>query len=259
MVNIYSEILKNVFPKGYCMVFAYGSSVFKQLGHVSAKNTMMDFILAVEDPVEWHRENLIQNSSHYSSLKYGGPEYISRIQDKFGAKVYFNTLVPTYAGLIKYGVVSKENLISDLLDWETLYLSGRLHKPVNLLYKDDDEELKTALKINLYAALHTALLLLPETFTEQNLYQTITGLSYSGDFRMAVGEDRNKVRNIVGAQMSEFRKLYFPILKEMHDYVILDQGHAAGEQDVSPSTKFFHLCMLPKMLQASAKSSNTLV
>lgn len=37
-----------------------------------------------------------------------------------------------------------------------------------------------ALKINLYAAIHTALLLLPEAFTEKELYTSISGLSYSG-------------------------------------------------------------------------------
>lgn len=33
---------------------------------------------------------------------------------------------------IKYGVVSVDTLCNDLLNWETMYLSGRLHKPVSI-------------------------------------------------------------------------------------------------------------------------------
>ena len=36
---------------------------------------------------------------------------------------------------------------------------------------------------NLASALTTALLLLPVTFTEEELFLTIAGLSYTGDFR----------------------------------------------------------------------------
>ena len=32
--------------------------------------------------------------------------------------------------LIKYGVVSTRTLYDDLTNWKTLYLSGRMHKPV---------------------------------------------------------------------------------------------------------------------------------
>ena len=57
--------------------------------------------------------------------------------------------------------------------------------------------LQGALNTNLSAALTAALLLLPEHFTEEQLYLNIAAISYTGDFRMVVGEDKNKVANIV--------------------------------------------------------------
>ena len=42
--------------------------------------------------------------------------------------------VPFNAHLIKYGVVSIQDLCHDLHHWNTLYISGRLHKPVRALH-----------------------------------------------------------------------------------------------------------------------------
>ncbi|KAK8743778.1 hypothetical protein OTU49_001261 [Cherax quadricarinatus] len=179
MAGGYLRLLQR-FPKGYSLAFAYGSGVFKQVGHKNTKDNMIDLILAVRDPVEWHKTNLALNPKHYSSLRFGGPHFIASVQENWGAKIYFNTLIPTHEGMIKYGVISHTSLITDLLDWDTLYVAGRLHKPVLMLYRaSEDDELHSALKINLYAAIHTALLLLPESFSEDQLYLALAGLSYT--------------------------------------------------------------------------------
>lgn len=34
--------------------------------------------------------------------------------------------------MIKYGVITVDQLCKDLIEWETLYCSGRMHKPVRV-------------------------------------------------------------------------------------------------------------------------------
>jgi len=143
---------------------------------------MIDLIFAVHDPVAWHAANLRQFPTHYSGLRWLGPRAVAAVQD-WGAGVYFNTLVPLLDCQIKYGVVSVRRLEHDLRTWDTLYLSGRLHKPVTVLR--DLPSIRSALDANRASALVTALLLLPERFTTAELLNTIVALSYTGTGRRA--------------------------------------------------------------------------
>ncbi|XP_065281114.2 phosphatidate cytidylyltransferase, mitochondrial isoform X1 [Dermacentor albipictus] len=238
----------SIFPGKFSFAFCYGSAAFPQKGVTQTKSNMLDVIFAVDDPLSWHRENLKQNWKHYSFLRYGGPYLVNKVQMDFGAYVYYNTFVPYDDGLMKYGVISTDRLITDLLDWETLYLSGRLHKPVRIL-QEPTAEIKRAMSLNYMTAIHTALLMLPDIFTEEELYLKIAGLSYVGDFRMIVGEDKNKVANIVGAQLSEFRKLYNPYLK-LIKMVSWNEATQTFEQEPGPDAKLHHLNLLPKSLQS---------
>jgi len=225
-------------------VFAYGSGVFRQEGHKDTKDNMTDFIFAVHDTEQWHKENLALHPMHYSTMaRLMGPAAIKRCQEEWGARLYFNTLVPWGKGMIKYGVINRRDLLKDLKDWETLYVAGRLHKPVNIIEQEEDKELEEALRTNLSCAVHTALLLLPERFTEEELYMTVAGLSYTGDFRMVVGEDRNKVANIVRPQMDRFRELYSSRLQDVVPSLHLCDN--VCEQDVSSGGRMSHLTRLP--------------
>ncbi len=91
------------------------------------------------------------------------------------------------------------HLVRDLEEWETFYIAGRLQKPVKILR--NDAKVRLATKQNLQNALRAAMLMLPERFSEEDLYLKIAGLSYRGDFRMMFGENPHKVFNIVYAQM----------------------------------------------------------
>ncbi|KAM3914277.1 phosphatidate cytidylyltransferase, mitochondrial [Leptodactylus fuscus] len=239
----------NYFPQDVSLAFAYGSAVFKQIGAAqnNAKN-MVDFVFAVDDPVTWHTMNLMQNRSHYSVLKYLGPKKISNIQNKYGAGVYYNTLIPCDGKVIKYGIVSTDTLVEDLLHWRTLYIAGRLHKPVKILVQKEDGRLQTALTTNLKSALVASFLMLPESFSEEDLYLQIAGLSYSGDFRMIIGEDKAKVTNIVRPNTGHFQKLYSKILQECPQ-AVYKQAQGRIEVDKSPEGQFLQLMSLPKHLQ----------
>lgn len=211
---------------------------------------MIDLVFCVNDSLEWHRQNMQINSSHYSAVRVMGSSVISKIQTQFGARVYCNTLIPLDDGsTIKYGVVSTSDLNSDLIDWTYLYLAGRLHKPVEVLYSPG-LDIQNAIATNFTNALHVSLLLLPERFTYFDLFYTIANLSYAGDFRMIFGENKDKVKNIVAPQLPDFRDLYMPTLKCFCRHLTLpmdDNGQLL--QDKSEAATLYHLQHLPKTLK----------
>lgn len=258
--------------------FAYGSGVFPQTGSSSVisplhpnpspaistvqkgKNKMIDFIFGVSYTQHWHSLNLHQHRDHYSAVGSLGSSFVSRIQDKWGAGVYFNPFVTVNGTLIKYGVVNLDTLCRDLSEWDTLYLAGRLQKPVKILR--DDPRVRLANQVNLISAVRTALLLLPPSFTEQELYGTIAGISYLGDPRMSVSaENPDKVRNIVRHQLPNFRRLYAPLIENLPNVSFQDPrcnspqwiddptANAVLAQDMDPVKRGNMVRRLPKFFR----------
>lgn len=143
MTEFASQILAN-FPSTYSIngqtdpqqhipfAFGYGSGVLKQQQDINKSNTspnQVDLILAVNNSFKFHEANLQMNPYHYSFLRHFGVSTITRMQETRGARIYFNPYVKFRDDpntLYKYGVISRRHLIRDLLDWETLYVAGRL-------------------------------------------------------------------------------------------------------------------------------------
>lgn len=141
MTEFSSQILSN-FPSTYSIsdqsdqaqipfAFGYGSGVLKQQQDINKTNqqNQVDLILAVNNSLKFHEANLKLNPSHYSFLRHFGVSTITRMQETRGARIYFNPYVKFQNDphtLYKYGVISRRHLIRDLLDWETLYVAGRL-------------------------------------------------------------------------------------------------------------------------------------
>ncbi|KAK3987221.1 mitochondrial matrix Mmp37-domain-containing protein [Cladorrhinum sp. PSN332] len=284
----FKEVLKSIpwqFRAPIRYAFAYGSGVFpqsKSSGRVATPEEiraihpkcppavqraqdgtpkMIDFIFGVSHTQHWHSLNMRQHGDHYSSLATLGSGAVSYVQDKMGAGVYFNPYVVVNGILIKYGVVQLSTLERDLSQWDNLYLAGRLHKPVKILR--DDPKIRLANQINLLAALRTALLLLPPKFTEEELYATIAGISYLGDPRMALPtENPSKVKNIVGNNMKNFRRLYLPLIETLPNVQFNDPGTSARDwvwddtsnlkldQDMDPVKRGNMVRRLPKTFRS---------
>ena len=246
--------------------FAYGSGVFPQSAASSSTSTlhpnppeaitkvqkggqkMIDFIFGVSYTQHWHSLNLQEHRDHYSGLGSLGSYAVSKVQDSFGAGVYFNPYITVNGTLIKYGVVNLDTLCKDLSEWNTMYIAGRLQKPVKILR--DNPSVRLANQVNLISAVRTALLLLPPDFTEQELYSTIAGISYMGDPRMHIGgDDPRKVANIVKHQLPYFRKLYSPLVDTLPnisfndsqcsnpDWIDDDSINAKLAQNMDPETR----------------------
>eukprot|EP01132_Coremiostelium_polycephalum_P005666 gene5666-7052_t len=178
---------------------------------------MIDMVFAVEDTVKWHTENLKLNFKDYSFIGYGGPKIVSHIQ-RTGAKIYYNTLLEYNGIKYKYGVIDYKDLIDDLKNWKSLYVSGRMQKPVLELPNGSDiasKEIKEInCKFNLNHAVGSAILMLPSNFTEYDLYHKICSISYLGDIRMKGGENPNKIHNLIVNNFESFRKIYLPIIDD---------------------------------------------
>ncbi|KIL95488.1 hypothetical protein FAVG1_00225 [Fusarium avenaceum] len=269
-------------PIVYC--FAYGSGVFPQgpsnanisesdfrAVHPNPPDALMkaqkgspkvlDFIFGVSHVEHWHSINMKQHRNHYSGLASLGSGVVSRVQN-WGAGVYFNPFVEVNGMLIKYGVTSIDNLVHDLSSWDSLYLAGRLQKPVKILR--DHPRVRLANQHNLIAAVRTALLLLPPDFTEAELYSTIAGLSYLGDPRMSLPtENKSKVSNIVENNIVHFRRLYAPLVKTLPnvdftgpsriddaDWIMNPEADNTLQQDMDPVRRGNMVRRLPQTFRS---------
>ncbi|TXT08947.1 hypothetical protein VHUM_02421 [Vanrija humicola] len=178
---------------------------------------LTDFILSTPNAVDFHRANLAQHPSHYPLYaRVLGPRFVGWLTESFGAGLWYVTMVKFGDLEVKYGVISTPTLTRDLENWTTLYVAGRLHKPVLTLALNP--ELRPALDVNTHSALALALIQLPpgKEFSELALWEQIAGISYSGDPRMSVpgAENPEKVKNIVRGEgvLDGFRALYGPHL-----------------------------------------------
>lgn len=188
----------------------YGSWFISQAWY-KWKKPVKDFIFWVKNSWEFHKENLEKNPWDYSNLvRFLWPDFANWLQ-KIWWKIYYNPFISFWDDQIKYWVIELEDLINDLINWDTLYLAWRLHKPVEM-FSYQDEWFVKAYRTNLESALRVALIMLWNTFTEKELYETISKISYLWDSRNKWFEDPWKVKSIVEKNMERFNELYSDII-----------------------------------------------
>lgn len=237
---------------------------------------MVDVVFIVDDTAKWHAANRLLHPDHYTGVGGWGERWVQLLQGP-GAAMYYNTLLPMPSGVqgaqpgqeLKYGVISTADLLADCAQWRTLYMAGRLHKPIRPL-QPLPSRIAAAQRQNLAAAAAAASLMLPPSFTAWSWLCAITGLSYTGDFRMLVGEHPAKVSNIVEGNLQRFGALYAPFVgpggvvdlatpSPTATLARLPSAAAARSiwlrRDASPQGTQQALACLPPRLQACIRSS----
>lgn len=185
--------------------FGYGSGVFKQLGYDKKEKPQIDLILVVENIREWHRENIKKNPKDYSFI---GKNFflkadIKEIKGLTG--ITYQSNIEYKDHLFKYGVIEYKDFVKYITTWDSFYVAGRLQKPI--LVVKSNKEIDELIVKNRRNACKIGLLCLNEKKIK-SLYSTICNLSYTGDTRMKVAENPNKVNNIVGASFDKFDEMY---------------------------------------------------
>ncbi|EFA84752.1 mitochondrial matrix Mmp37 family protein [Heterostelium album PN500] len=252
-VNIKIKKILSQFPK-IKYGFAYGSGVISQKGYESNSNKqpMIDLVFAVENSEQWHKENIKQNFDHYSFLAYFGESTVTTVQ-KMAAKVYYNTLL-NYNGIrYKYGVIEYNDLLDDLKNWDSLYISGRMMKPILDLPVCEQDALSEMHSVNSSKnqtfAITCALMMLPKQFSEYQLLHQISSISYMGDIRMKGGENPNKIHNIVVNNIESMRAIYMPLIKKnFASYLKIDYSESDNQyhftQLASTQLDYFEMASL---------------
>jgi mitochondrial translocator assembly and maintenance protein 41 len=208
--------------------FGYGSGVFRQAASKRQQQAMVDTIFVVDNAQEWHERNVSANPGDYAFI----PRYLMRakwieyVQKEIGGRMWFNTLVPCEVEgqgklMLKYGVVDVKDFVLDLTNWETIYVAGRLQKPVlDLRVRNEagsidaiDKNIRQAMVTNRENALRAALILLgshskAHLFSTHQLLKAIVELSYGGDVRIGIAESPTKVQDITAGSFDELSDIY---------------------------------------------------
>jgi translocator assembly and maintenance protein 41 len=187
-------------------VKAYGSSIAYQSGYKANEKKQVDLIVIVEDIKKFYEENLKKNKYMYKMTPKFYFKHASKEKLKKAAAICYTTDIKYGIDTYKMGVIEKEDVLDDLLNWKTFYIAGRFQKEMYTAVKDEDIE--KANEINKRNALTIALILLDKEKPKLiDLYEQICSLSYMGDSRKTFkAEDPNKIKKLASGSKEHFNK-----------------------------------------------------
>lgn len=223
--------------------YGYGSGVFKQAGYTSKDKPQIDLILVVDDLKEWHKKNFKLNKRDYS---FFGKLYIRFAKEsklKKATGITYVSNIKENGSVFKYGTIEEKDLLKYLETWKSFYLPGRFQKTVYPI--KETKELKEAIDKNRKQALLVSTYLQnKDEVTKKELLITLCGLSYAGDTRMKLGENQNKVPNIVEGSFNELDKMYKldkKYFKETKDIITLDKNNIKKDLNTLPQSLYEYI------------------
>ena len=189
-------------------VKAYGSSIAYQSGYSDNEKKQVDLIVIVDDIKKFYKENLKMNKYMYKLTPQIYFRCASSKNLRKHASICYTTHIDYGIDTYKMGVIEKQDVIDDLLNWKTFYIAGRFQK--EMFTAISDPEIEKANEVNKKNALTAALLLLDkENPTLDDLYRQICSLSYMGDNRNSFkAEDPNKIKKLASGSKDHFDREY---------------------------------------------------
>lgn len=168
----------------------------------------IDMIIVVDNLKEFYKKNIKMNSHMYRLVPKMFFKLASDESLKKGVPICYTAYVNDGDDTYKMGVIEKNDVLDDLLNWKSYYLAGRFQKEMYTAKGDPDIE--RANEINKRNALTLGLLLVDyERPTLTDLYENICSLSFMGDVRGKFGaEDPNKIKNLVAGSRDFLNREY---------------------------------------------------
>ena len=187
-------------------VKAYGSSIAYQSGYSENEKKQVDLIVIVNDIKKFYEENLKANKYMYKLVPKFYFKHATAKGLKKAAGICYTTDINYCIDTFKMGVIEKQDVLDDLLNWKTFYIAGRFQKEMYTAL--EDKEIEKANEVNKRNALTIALLLLKkDNPTLIDLYEQICSLSYMGDSRKSFkAEDPNKIKKLASGSKEHFNK-----------------------------------------------------
>ena len=205
----YKEYAKELVEKRDDIIaaYGYGSAFSHQQGYTKDIKKSMDLIFVVDNLKKWNNHNFQLNKNDYSKYTKAIFKLMPKFLLKSGSSIIYNVVTDRYDVDFKYGLIEKNDLLSDLYSWNHMYVNGRMQKPLYPIKKDSDIE--EAIKYNRKCALMIALIILNKKIMNvQELLEMICKLSYDGDVRTLFAENPNKIMNIVKGSYDDLKRIY---------------------------------------------------